>query len=336
MRILLTGLLLSLMVHTGAQAQVVADSSGQLFEYNGTAYSPTDLSPRMVQLLSSFQRSTQQNLLTLIDEILFDVYVEQQAKKDNRSAIAIARQLLDAPMPDEAAARVVYDQNKARFGDKSFDDVKADIRKLMLRQLRQANRDKVIARLKKEGKFKLLVTEPQTLALKINTEGAPFKGSKDAKVTIVEFSDFQCPNCQRAAVVMQTLLARYPGQIKVVYMDFPINPTGISRQVSIGGVCADAQGQFWKYHDAAYNQQFTLTKESPTAIAKTLALDEAAFKECLIGAAADARITVSFKEARRLGLTATPSVFVDGKPFPSRNLYRDLVNYIDEALGKKS
>ncbi len=336
MRNLLSGLLLSLLVHTGAQAQIIADSSEQLFEYNGSAYSPPDLSPRMVQLLSSFQRSAYQDLLVLIDEVLFDVYVEEQAKKENRSAIAIARQLLDAPMPDEAAARVVYDKNKERFGTKSFEDVKVDIQKLMLRQLRQANRDKVIARLKEEGNFKLLVKEPRTLALKINTQGAPFKGAEDAKVTIVEFSDFQCPNCQRAAVVMQTLLAKYPGQLKIVYMDFPINPTGISRRISVGGVCADAQGQFWKYHDEAYNQQFTLTKDSPVAIAKKLALDEAAFKECLSGAAADARVTVTFQEARRLGLAATPSVFVDGQPFPSRNLYRDLVKYIDQALGKKS
>ncbi len=336
MRNLLTALLLGLLSMSNAHAQIVADSSNQLFEYDGTAYSPKDLSPRMVQLLSSFQTGAHQSLVTLIDEILFDVYVEQQGKKENRSPRAIARKLLDAPLPDEAAARVVYDKNKERFGAKAFDEVKADIQKLLLNQARKVNRDKVIARLKEEGKFKLLVTKPSVLALNINSEGYPFKGDKDAKVTIVEFSDFQCQNCQRAAIVMQTLLSNYPKGVKVVYMDFPVNPTGISRQVSIGGVCADNQGKFWNYHDLAFNEQFTLTKESPLAIAKELGLDEAAFSACLTGAAATAKVTASFQEARRLGLNATPSVFVDGKPFPSRNLYKDLVDYIDEALGKKS
>ena len=336
MRNLLTALLLGLLSMSNAHAQLVADSSGKLFEYNGEAYTPMDLSPRMVQLLSSFQTSTHQSLVTLIDEILFDVYVEQQGKKENRSPRAVARQLLDAPLPDEAAARVVYDKNKQRFGSKKFDDVKADIQKLLLNQARKVNRNKVIARLKKEGKFNLLIDKPNVLALKINTEGYPFKGNKDAKVTIVEFSDFQCQNCQRAAIVMQTLLSNYPEDVKIIYMDFPVNPTGISRQVSIGGVCADAQGKFWNYHDLAFNQQFTLTKDSPLAIAKELGLDEAAFSECLVGAEAAAKVTSSFQEARRLGLSKTPSVFVDGKPFPSRNLYKDLVDYIDEALGKKS
>ena len=73
MRNLLTGLLLGLLVISNAQAQVVTDSSGQLFEYAGSTYKPTDLSPRMVQVLSSFQMGAHQNLLALIDEILFDV-----------------------------------------------------------------------------------------------------------------------------------------------------------------------------------------------------------------------------------------------------------------------
>jgi len=336
MRNLFSSLLLGLLLSAGVCAATVADSSGQLFEYQGKTYQPSDLSPRMVQLLSSFQLGAYQNLLTLIDEMLFDVYVEQQAKKQDRSVIAVARQLLTAPLPDEAAARAFYDKNKDRLAGKSFEELQTKIQKLLQRRLMQANRDKLIASIKKAGKFKVLVKKPQVLALKINTEGFPYKGAKDGKVTIVEFSDYQCQNCQRAAVVMQTLLSRYPKQLKVVFMDFPINPTGISRQVAIGGVCADQQGKFWKYHDAAFNQQFTLTRESPQAIAGTLGLDQEAFKKCLSGAAAAARVTTSYEEARRLGLTTTPSVFVDGKPFPSRHLYQDLVKYIDEALGKKS
>ncbi len=335
MRNLISAVLLGLLVFSTARAEVLTDSSGQLFEYGGTAYTPTDLSPRMVQLLSSFQTGAYKNLLDLLDEVLFDIYVKQQAKKEGRSIKAIALELLDAPVPDEATARAFYDKNKARLGDKSFESLKVDIQKLLRRRKMQDNRDKVIARIKKEGGFKLLVKPPQTLALKINSEGYPYKGAKDGKVTIIEFSDFQCPNCQRAAIVMQTLLSRYPKDLKVIFMDFPINRSGISRQVAIGGVCADQQGQFWNYHDKAFNQQFTLTKESPLAIAKELGLDEAAYSKCLTGAVAQARIETSYREARRLGLNATPSVFVDGKPFPSRHLFRDLVRYIDKALGKK-
>jgi protein-disulfide isomerase len=184
--------------------------------------------------------------------------------------------------------------------------------------------------LKSGGKFALLLPMPPPALVIIDTTGRPLRGQPSAPITVVEFGDFQCPNCKRAVTVLDALLKKYPQDIKLVFMDFPINPSGISRQVAYGGVCAQNQGKFWAYHDAAFKSQASLSKESPGKIARQVGVPMDKFEQCMQDRGTRAKVQASAGEARRLGVTATPTLFVDGRPFPSNHLLRDLGAYIEK------
>ena len=312
-----------LLAATGAPAQ-----DPPLFEYAGTPYRVDDLSPRMQQLYGTVMADHHRAMRTLIDEMVFDVYVEIEAARQGREVQQVGRELLAVPEPTDDAIKAFYEQNRARI-PQSIEEVSDSIRQHLRRQAMLQQRTGILTRLKREGKFKLLLDAPPTPRIAINTRGRPVRGNPSAPITLVEFADYLCPNCKRAVSVLKALLERYPDDIKLVHMDFPINPSGISRQVAYGGICAHAQGRFWDYHDLAYAQD-SLVADSSGKLAAQLGLDAAAFSACLADQSTRAKVTASHDEARRLGVTETPTLFVDGRPFPSTHLLQDLGAYIEK------
>ena len=197
-------------------------------------------------------------------------------------------------------------------------------------------RNDIISRIKSEGGFELLLETPQAPPIVINTRGRPVRGNPSAPITLVEFADYQCPRCKNAVTIFNHLLAQYPDDIKLVHMDFPINSSGISRVVAYGAACAQSQGKFWEYHDLAFTQQDTLNRNSPAKLAASVGLDMERFGACMQDSSARQKVQASESEAKRLGLRRTPSLFVDGRPFPSDHLLWDLGAYIAEKKAKKS
>ena len=312
-----------------AGTTVQADQEEPLFEYQGKSYAVRDLSARMQQLHGTVLQDHYKTMRTLIDEMLFDVYVEQEAARQQRPVREVGIELLAVPDPTESEIRNFYNQMQARI-NLPFDQISKRLGKELKRQRVLQQRARLITRLKSEGKFALLLPIPPPALVIIDTTGRPVRGQPSAPITVVEFGDFQCPNCKRAVTVLDALLKKYPQDIKLVFMDFPINPSGISRQVAYGGVCAQNQGKFWAYHDAAFKAQASLSKESPAKIARQVGVPMDKFEQCMQDRGTRAKVQASTDEARRLGVTATPTLFVDGRPFPSNHLLRDLGAYIDK------
>jgi len=303
-----------------------------LFEYDGRRYAAEDLSVRMQQLYGTVLAEHHQALRTLVDEMLFDLHVEREARRTGRDVQELGREMLAVPEPTITELRGFYENNRAAIGQ-PFELVADQIRRHLERQALLERRQRILNRLKAAGGFRLLIPAPQPPPIAIDTRGRPLRGDPSAPVTLVEFADFQCPDCRRAQAVMDRLFERHPDAIKLVHMDFPVNPSGISRRVAMGGVCAQQQGRFWRYKALAYERQPQLGEDSPAALAAALGLDLGRFEACMQDPATRARLDASAREGRRLGITATPTLFVDGRPFPSNHLLRDLGEYIRDKTG---
>ncbi len=312
-----------------------APAAGPLFEYDGEAYAPDDLSPRMQQLYGSVVADHYRAMRTLVDEMVFDVYVTAEAKRQGREARDVGAELLAVDEPDDDAIRAFYELNR-RSIPQPLEQVSERIRQHLKREAVLRKRDEVLARIKAEKGFRLLLEQPPAPPVAIDTRGRPVRGNPSAPITLVEFADYQCPSCKRAVKVMQLLLEQYPDQVKLVHMDFPINASGISRRVAYGGACAHAQGRFWEYHDLAFHEQESLDRDAPARLARAVGLDMTAFDACMTDPSTHATIAASEDEARRLGITATPTLFVDGRPFPSSDLLRDIGAYIAKKIGDTS
>lgn len=149
----------------------------------------------------------------------------------------------------------------------------------------------------------------------VSTEGRPSEGPSNAPVTIVEFTDFQCPFCGAfARDTEHSLIAAYRGKVRFVIRDFPI--TGIhqyAQKAAEAAECAQDQGKFWPYHDVLFANQETLDDAHLKAYAKQVGMDRAAFSRCLDSGSKSAVVAADMADGQRYGVSATPTFFVNGQ-----------------------
>jgi protein-disulfide isomerase len=148
----------------------------------------------------------------------------------------------------------------------------------------------------------------------IPTDGFPSLGPDDAPITLVEFSDYQCPFCKRwYDETYQQLLAAYPGQIRMVYRQLPLtslHPDAMS--AAIASMCANDQGAFWPFHDKLFSDEYGLGRDAYVKYAADLEFDTEAFKTCLDSGKFDDTIQKDMDFSLNLGVQSTPTFFING------------------------
>ncbi len=178
---------------------------------------------------------------------------------------------------------------------------------------------------------------PKKDVAKISVDGEPFKGSKNAPVTIIEFSDFQCPYCARfAQQTMPAIVKNYvdAGKVKIVFKDFPLSFHANAKNAAEAANCAAEQGKFWEYHDKIFENQNALDAASLKKYAKDLSLDSSKFDSCLDSDKYVSEIEQDVAEGQQNGVTGTPAFFVNGKEITGAQPYAVFEQAINEALGK--
>ena len=173
---------------------------------------------------------------------------------------------------------------------------------------------------------------------KINLANAPVKGSAEAKVTIVEYSDFQCPYCSSAHVTINDLLKQYEGKVKIAYKHLPLAMHNWAKDAAEASVCVHKQNPeaFWKFSDYLFTNQKTITKETFAAklnefsTANGLNVEE--IKKCAADPATQQAVAADTAEASSLGLSSTPSFLVNGRTVVGAIPIDQFKQIIDEAL----
>jgi len=164
----------------------------------------------------------------------------------------------------------------------------------------------------------------------------PVSGTANAPITVIEFSDFECPFCQRHfAEVYPRLVADYPDEIRYVYKDFPltsIHPNAIP--AALAAQCAFEQGQFWEFHDLLFGGTQGLSRSSYEAYASQLDLDADAFAACLDEDRYLEAVTADRDYALELGVGSTPTFFINGIPVVGAQPYEVFAQIIDYELGQ--
>ena len=160
---------------------------------------------------------------------------------------------------------------------------------------------------------------------KISLEGVPVKGDEKAKVTIVEYSDFQCPFCKRGSELLPTLLEEYNGKVRIVFKQLPLPIHNWAKDAAIASVCASKQGndKFWEFHDLVFAKQKEIKAENAKVefegIAKQIGLNTGEFDKCLGSPEVEQRVQKEMEEARSIGVSSTPTFVVNGMIVPGAN-----------------
>ncbi len=148
--------------------------------------------------------------------------------------------------------------------------------------------------------------------VKVDIGNSPVRGNADAKITIVEFSDFQCPFCQRGANTMEDVLKEYPNDVKLVFKNLPLPFHDKAKPAAKAALAAGKQGKFWEMHDALFKNQGDLSEELYVKLAGDLSLDVAKFKTDLASEELTKQVEEDSAQAQKLGVNGTPGFFVNG------------------------
>lgn len=168
--------------------------------------------------------------------------------------------------------------------------------------------------------------------LTVSTDDDPSLGPADAPITIVEFSDFNCPYCKKwQRETLYPLLAAYPGRIRFVYRDFPITSqdSAIAAQAAD---CAGEQGAYWKFHDALLGGEYSLGSDAYRAYAQELGLNVDALESCVASGKYAQEVEADARYAAGLGVTGTPTFFVNGLPIVGAQPLASFRQVIDAEL----
>lgn len=142
------------------------------------------------------------------------------------------------------------------------------------------------------------------------------RGNKNAKVTLIEYSDFECPFCLRHLDTINQILAQYPNDVRLIYRHYPLTSIHPEAQKAAeASECAGAQGKFWEMHDKIFaaNAAGTMNVQKWKDAAKELSLDTNKFNKCLDGGEMAARVNQDTAEGSSAGVSGTPATFVNGQ-----------------------
>jgi protein-disulfide isomerase len=306
------------------------DNSAVVAEVNGDKLTVADLEQReATELLQSrykYYQAERKALDDLIDQHLLEI----QARKESLTVDQLLQREVTSKLktdPTEDQLRIYYEGVET---DQPFEAMRDQI----LQHIQEARRTKAraayVKTLRSQAQITIALTSPTA---PVEQTHSPVRGNRDAPVVLVEFADYQCPYCQKVHSDLEKLQKEYGNRLALVYKDYPLPMHPYAQKAAEAARCAGVQGKFWEFHDML----FAGKKLQPADLreqARTLNLDEGQFDKCLVEGHEAADVEKDAAEARSLGITGTPSFFINGHFFSGVLTYAALRDMVEQQLAR--
>lgn len=271
-----------------------------------------DVGEELVRLDYRFQRQRHQLIESALERLVRERLLEEEAAMRGMSTgELIAATTSEALQISEQEVADWYERNRAALGGRSLEELYPLIEEFLQDQKRERAYDELVQRLKRE---KEVVYFFEPFRADLDNEGAPALGPRDAPVTLVEFSDFECPYCRSFFPTLRELRANYGDRLRIVYRHYPLSNHPNAFKTAEASLCAQDQGRFWDYHDLVFSEPGRLDVPALKDRAQRLGLDEDEFADCLDSGRQAERIRRDVREGDRVGVEGTPALFVNGIP----------------------
>jgi protein-disulfide isomerase len=290
---------------------------------------------KAAKALSKVRQDEYEARRTALEQLLQEELYKKEAAAKSVPVEEYIRTEVDSkitqPTPEEISK--FYEENKPRMGGRTLEQVSSDISNFLFSQKQQSRRREFFNEIMAKNNAVILLDPPRVnIPLR---EDDRAKGPKNAPVTIVEFSDFQCPFCKRAQVMVDQLMTEYKDKIRLVYRDYPLPFHPQAAPAAEAALCAGDQGKYWEYNNHLMTVEGTLQPDDLKKRATELGLDLAAFQTCVDGEKWDPVIKASSDEATSLGVTGTPTFFINGRMIVGGQA-EQFKAIIDEELARAS
>lgn len=244
-------------------------------------------------------------LQRMIDEKLLAAEAERQKLQVDE---LLAREAKPSGEISDEAVSAFYEQNKARMGGATIEQIGPRIRRFLAERESNDAREQYLSSLRDKAHVSVLLAAPR---VEVAADG-PSRGPANAPITIVEFSDYQCPFCKRAEPIVKQVLERYPDKIRLVYRNFPLEQMHPrARPTAEAALCAEEQGKFWEFHEKVFGGN-GLEEADLVAYGEAVGLDAAKFKACMTERRYKDKVDADAKAGRDAGVSGTPAFFVNG------------------------
>ena len=282
--------------------------------------------PQLVEIRSREHQLRAQAL----DELIAQELIAKEAAARGVAVEALEKsEVEDKAVVTDAEAKAFYDANKARVGSTPEAEALKQI-KDGLGQQRQGERRSAFAReLRSKYEVKVLL-EPYRVS--VDLADAPVRGAARAPVTIVEFSDFQCPFCVRARPTVAKVREAYGDKVRWVFRHFPLSFHQYAEKAGEAAACAGDQGKFWEMHDTLWANNTKLDVAELKGYAVKLGLDAAAFGQCLDSGRHAGLVDRDMEAGASYGVSGTPAFFVNGRPLVGAQPFEAFQRVIDDEL----
>ncbi len=231
--------------------------------------------------------------------------------------------------PTDEDVKTFYEANKQRIS-KPLMEIDAQIRNYLKTQNYENAKAALVEKLRQSYGVTIAL---QPFRSEVETEGFPSEGPASAAVTLVEFSDFQCPYCANLQSTLRQVLDKYGPKVRLVYRNFPlsqIHPN--AEKAAEAGLCAADQGHFWEMHDLMFQSQGQLKADQLKEKAAQLKLNAEAFNSCLDSGQKAGKVQQDINAVTGLGVTGAPALFVNGRLVAGAVPFAEIAQIIDEEL----
>ncbi|HXN85962.1 MAG TPA: thioredoxin domain-containing protein [Candidatus Binataceae bacterium] len=319
-----------LIVASARSFSIAAESNKVVATVGDHKITAQELDAKIKPQLATVESQIYELKVSAIRSMADDYLLEQAAKKENLSTADYLKKHLPAKKITDTDAKLFYDQHKelqSRYP--KYDQIKDRLVEALQAQHDEQGKAAFMDQLRKEHPVAVMLTPPR---IEVKFAGHPELGPASAPVTIVEFSDFQCPFCGRAEPALKQVHEKYGDKVRLVYMDFPLGIHDHAIDAASAGRCAGEQGKFWQFHDEMFSNQSKLTATDLKADAKKLGLDTAKFDDCFDKGKYKSAIETDMAQGRDLGVDGTPAFFINGRPLTGAQPFEKFQATIDEEL----
>jgi protein-disulfide isomerase len=302
-------------------------------EVDGKAVPMSELEKLLAPQLARLDQQRRKLLEDGVQQLLDQKLLEAEAAKRGVSVDDLVKTEIEdkAAAVSDADVDSFYEENKARI-NRPKEQIAPQIKAYLANKNKAELRDKLIAELRTQHEAKVLL-EP--LRADVMDAASPAKGPTGAAVTIVEFSDFQCPYCSRVEPSIDETLKAYPDQVRLVYRQFPLSIHPFAEKAAEAALCAQDQGKFWELHDAMFANQQALAVEQLKSKAAELGMNADTFDKCLDSGEKAAKIREDMAAGAAAGVNGTPALFVNGRFLNGAVPFNEIQKLVDDELARK-
>lgn len=278
---------------------------------NGTNITDADLVDAAKEELKQFDMQVYKIKKGALDGLIEQKLIEAAAKKDGKSVDEYVQININDKVakPSEDEIKAFYESHKDQVGGKSFAEVKDSISQFMNRGAEQSVRNEFLAQLRKDAKVEIKLDTPRSA---VEVGDNPGMGPKDAPITIIEFTDYECPFCGRVRPTIAQVMEKYKGKVRYVLSDYPLPFHGNAKKAHEAAHCAGDQDKYWEMSKLLFQNQRALSISDLKKYSKDIGLNQSKFDKCLDSGKYTKKVNDNQAYGSTVGVNGTPAFFING------------------------